>query len=195
MQVHYIMTEKQLFLGNIFSHVVERGVDPNVHKFWVDEIEGVATFPITNLSGQLVGYQQYRPSADKKRKNNPKEGRYYTYTLKDTRGVWGLESWTFSNTLFLTEGIFGSARLTRLGVSSVALLSNDPKHLSDFLFIIRQQRPLVAICDYGYGGSRLAKFGHKSLHMTEDFDIDEATDEYILMEVINKFNVYTNTKG
>lgn len=165
---------------SIRQHVIDRGVDPALHRFWADDQEGVATFPLTTQLGQMVGYQQYRPSAGKERKNHPRKGRYYTYTIKSVRGVWGIESWRQSNTLYITEGIFGAARLTGVGCAAVALLSNDPKHLSDWLLCVRQSRPVVAICDHGKAGGKLAKFGHAHHQMPDKFDMDDAPQDYVV---------------
>ena len=88
----------------VLQNLRSRYFDMNLHTVWVDEDEGVATFPLWNLSGQLVGYQQYRPSANKKKDNHPKMSRYFTYRKNRVVGVWGLESWNLSDTLFVTEG-------------------------------------------------------------------------------------------
>ncbi len=181
------MTTINSIEGSVHSHVLGRGVDPDIHVFWTDEDEGVATFPILTQIGQMVGYQQYRPSAGKERKNHPRQGRYYTYTSERARGVWGMESWRFSQTLFLTEGIFAAAQMTRQRVSAVALMSNDPKHLSNWLLCVRMTRPVVAICDHGEAGVRLAKFGHLSHQMPPSFDLDDASEEYV-SRLISKYD-------
>jgi hypothetical protein len=36
-----------------------------------------------------------------------------------------MESWRWTNTLFITEGIFDAARLTERGASAIAMASND----------------------------------------------------------------------
>ena len=99
------------------THIHNRHVDTDLHRVWVDDESRVAVFPLWNLSGEMTGYQAYRPDADKVKKND-KYGRYYTYRgLKLVRNhnktvaVWGLESWNLSNTLFVTEGIFDAAAL------------------------------------------------------------------------------------
>ena len=170
-----IMTQKV----SLYDHLVDRHIDFNTHKVWVDIKEDIATFPITNLTGQLLGYQQYRRSAGKEKSNSPKEGRYFTYTKKESRGVWGLESWDFSNTLFLTEGIFDAARLTELGYSAISVLSNDPKFLSSWLYIIKANRPIVSICDAGSAGRKLAKFGHTYHIMPDEYDLGDAPNDYV----------------
>jgi hypothetical protein len=73
----------------------------------------------------MTGFQQYRPAANKQKDNHPRDSRYFTYRKNRVVGVWGLESWSLSNTLFVTEGVFDAARLTARGYSAIATLSND----------------------------------------------------------------------
>jgi len=163
----------------VLQNLRSRYFDANLHKAWVDEDEGVATFPLWNLSGQLVGYQQYRPSANKKKDNHPKMSRYFTYRKNKVVGVWGLESWNLSNTLFVTEGIFDACRLTFLGYSAVATLSNDvDDSLKSWLWTVIKYRRVVCVCDNDAAGRRLAKYGHLS-HVVESGDLGDATDEYV----------------
>ena len=172
------------------DHVLGRHVDLELHTVWLDESDRVATFPLWNLSGQLTGYHSYRPEASKVQKNDTK-GKYYTYRGKKpypkhcrTVSVWGLESWFLSNTLFVFEGIFDAARVTELGYSAVAVISNDPnKDTRNWLFQVRQQRPVVAVCDPGKAGFKLASTGHTAHVMNvpgmPDADLSDAPDEYV----------------
>ena len=163
----------------VLQNLRSRYFDMNLHTAWVDENEGVATFPLWNLSGQLVGYQQYRPSATKKKDNHPKMSRYFTYRKNKVVGVWGLESWNLSNTLFVTEGTFDACRLTSSGFSAVALLSNDiDASTRKWIFAVKKHRPVVSICDNDAAGLRLAKHGHLS-HVVESGDLGDASDEYV----------------
>jgi hypothetical protein len=108
-------------------------------RAWIDEEEGVAIFPLFNLSGMLMGYQQYRPSADKRRKNNPRDSRYFTYISKGV-GVWGLESLsTKSRRLFVTEGIFDACRLQNEGEAAIAILANSLKPFYNWLYSLPQK--------------------------------------------------------
>lgn len=165
--------------GAVFRNLQERHFPFDVHKVWIDEVEGVAVFSIWNLSGQLVGYQNYRPSADKEKKNHPKEGRYFTFLKDGKLGVWGLESWSFSKTLFVTEGIFNAVRLTGRGYSAIATLSNDPVKLKEWLWIVRKMRPVIVICDPGSAGKKLSKYGHRSITTPDEFDLGDAPDNYV----------------
>lgn len=133
-----------------------------------------------NLSGQLVGYQQYRPHASKEMPNNPREGRYFT-RLKDNKvGVWGLESYNNSQVLFLTEGIFDAARLSFLGYAAVAVLSFAVNAATrQWLYAIRSSRPVVAVCDADASGRKLAKFGSAYHVVTGYKDLGDASDNYV----------------
>lgn len=163
----------------LLQHLHSRYFDTKLHTYWVDEEEGVATFPLWNLSGKMVGFQQYRPAADKQMDNHPRDSRYFTYRKDRVVGVWGLESWSLSNTLFVTEGIFDACRLTYLGYSAVATLSNDvDDSLKRWLWTVRKSRPVVAVCDNDAAGRRLAKYGHLS-HVVESGDLGDASDEYV----------------
>lgn len=163
----------------VLQNLRSRYFDMNLHTVWVDEDEGVATFPLWNLSGQLVGYQQYRPSATKKKDNHPKMSRYFTYRKNKVVGVWGLESWNLSNTLFVTEGTFDACRLTSLGYSAVASLSNDvAPNVAQWLWAVGKSRSVVAVCDNDVAGRRLAK--HASVfHVVDQGDLGDATEDYV----------------
>lgn len=177
-------------MTTMLQHIHDRHVDTDLHYVWMDEAERVAKFPLWNLSGQMVGYQAYRPDADKVQKNDLK-GRYYTYRgekliPKHSKSVtvWGLEAWYRSTTLFVTEGIFDAARLTELGASAIAVLSNDPStSTKNWLLCVRQMRPVVAICDPGRAGHKLAKVGHFAhtvqLPNDPDGDLGDADEQYV----------------
>ena len=180
------------------THLLSRHVDLELHRVWYNDTDRVAVFPLWSLADQLVGYQAYRPEASKVQKNDEK-GKYYTYRGEKlfpkhckTVAVWGLESWYLSTTLFVTEGVFDAARLTALGYSAVALLSNDPsKSTRNWLYIVRQSRPVVSVCDPGSAGVKLAKVGHTS-HVVNvpgqpDADLSDAPDSYVynLLQNVN----------
>ena len=175
---------------DMMTHIHNRHVDTDLHRVWVDDESHVAVFPLWNLSGEMAGYQSYRPDADKVKKND-EYGRYYTYRgLKLVRNhnktvaVWGLESWNLGNTLFVTEGIFDAARITKLGASAVAMLSNDPSPSArNWVECVRQNRPVVAVCDPGSAGRKLAKLGchvhTMSVPGLPDADLGDAPLDYV----------------
>jgi hypothetical protein len=187
-------------MTTMLQHMQDRHVDLDLHTVWLDEAERVATYPLWNLSGQLSGYQSYRPDADKVQKNN-ETGRYYTYRGKKVApdrlerpnknravSVACMESWYLTNTLFVTEGYFDAVRFTELGVSAVALLSNDPSvDLQNWLYFVRQERLVVSVCDPGKAGLKLAKVGHHAhvvnLPNDPDGDLGDASHEYVMQLV------------
>lgn len=137
---------------NLREHLLERHLDPSAYSVFLDDEGGMATFLLFDLSGRVVGYQQYRPNAPKMLKNDPREGRYYTYVTgkKEERQIalWGFESWDFSpGLLFLTEGIFKSSMFHAAGYSSLATLSNNPKFIKEWLSLISGQRKIVMVGD------------------------------------------------
>ena len=162
----------------LVDHLRARHLDLDLHQPVLDEVADVVTFFLWNLSGQLVGYQQYRPGASKEKKNNPKEGRYYTYKRKTDVAVWGVESLHLTpNVVFVTEGVFDACRLTELGVSAVAVLSNDPSFdVKNWLMLLG--RMVVIVADNDAAGKRLAKFGHYAV-FTEDKDLGDSSEDFV----------------
>jgi DNA primase len=169
------------------QHLQSRHLDLNLHRPVVDDVDRVATFFLYNLSGQVVGYQQYRPEGEKKPQNNPKEGKYFTYRRKDTFGVWGLESLSLnSKVVFLTEGVFDACRLTKLGATALAVLSNNPSSdLRNWLYMMN--RKVVAVCDNDEAGKKLAKFGDEAV-FTEGSDLGNASESYV-EQLLARYNL------
>lgn len=162
----------------MLDHLASRGInEPDRYHLYYDE--EVACFLLGNFSRQFVGYQQYRPSADKTRKNDPKLGRYYTF-CRDRVGVWGLETWTFNrHVLFITEGIFDSVKLHNQGLPAIAALANNPKHIRPWLNIIRQQRVLIGVCDNDEAGTKLSNSVDISLTLKGSKDLGDMTNDEV----------------
>jgi hypothetical protein len=160
----------------LVQHLKDRHVDLGLHRFLLDEENHVATALLYNLSGQLCGYQQYNFLADKTRRNDPKEGRYYTYKTEGTLVVFGVESLHLTpHLVFLVEGMFDAARLCSRGFSALAVLSNNPtQDLKDFLKCLN--RKVVALCDNDAPGLKLAEFGHEAVVLTSH-DVGDSTEE------------------
>jgi len=165
-------------MKTVTEHLKDRHLDVDLHRPMVDEVERVATFFLYNLTGQLVGFQQYRPEGDKKPGNNPLLGKYYTYRKQPTLAVWGVESLFLSpGVVFVCEGLFDAARLTERGFSALAVLSNNPSpDLRNWLTCLN--RKVVAVCDNDDAGRKLAKFGDVVL-FTEEKDLGDSSDEYV----------------
>lgn len=171
-------------METVLQHLKNRHLNVDLHRPVVDEANRVATFFLYNLSGQIVGYQQYRPEGEKKPQNNPKDGKYFTFKKQPTLSVWGVESLFLTpKVVFLTEGVFDAARLTERGFSALATLSNDPSQdLSNWLLCLN--RKVVAVCDNDKAGKKLAKFGDVAV-FTDEKDLGDSTDEFVTMLLKN----------
>lgn len=142
---------------DIPAHLKERRME--AWRYHYSHDDDTACFYLFNLSGQIVGYQQYRPHAPKICKNDPKNGRYYT-RAKNAIAVWGLESYKYRvDILCITEGIFDACQLHRFQIPAIAVLSNDPKQLKPWLSCIPRKKigfldgdsaglRLRSVCDY-----------------------------------------------
>lgn len=157
------------------QHLLGRFCRLDLHRPVLDEETKTATFFLWNLSGQLVGFQTYKPEKNKTRSNDPREGRYFTYRSQPTVAVFGMESFHLRrDVLFVTEGVFDACRLTWRGFPAVAVLSNNQKpELRDWLLSLN--RRVVAVCDNDEAGKKLAKFGTESVTMAEG-DLGDAGD-------------------
>jgi hypothetical protein len=172
--------------NRVVNHLASRLCPVDVCHVWLSE--DTATFPLWNLSRQLVGYQQYRPGVPKEAKNDPREGRYFTRLERDRVGVWGLESWKYSDTLFLCEGIFDACKITWLGYSAIAVFSTEVNPTTaNWLSVVRQHRRVVAMCDSDPVGLRLAKYAHEHVHVKPWHDVGEAPLE-LVDQLCQRFN-------
>jgi hypothetical protein len=141
------------------KHLEERYFDLNQHTCWFND--EVAVFPIYGINGKIVGYQNYRPDGTKERNNNPLIGKYFSRLQKDIVSVWGMESFYFSNELYVCEGIFDAARFTYNGKSAVAILSCDvPKYVKKWFAFIRKIRPVIVVCDNDKSSEKMIPLGH-----------------------------------
>jgi len=193
---------QQLFEENekesIELHLVKRGVDPNRIHLLVDKDSNTATFLIFNLSGKLIGYQQYNPSGQKSFRQTKNEkykdlAKYWTYVTKSgehntTRqiAVWGLDTYDWTNELFLTEGIFDCSKIHNAGYAAIATLSNDPAPIREWLNVIKQQKRVIAILDNdksNNAGNALKKFAKESYTTPDPYkDLGEMPQDEV-----NKF--------
>lgn len=172
-------------MKTVHEHVTkDRHLNPSLYTCNVDEEDQVAVFLLFNLAGQIVGYQQYRPWSVKVKRNNPKDSRYYTYVSGDKHSkavtAFGLETIKpSSKVVFVTEGVFDACRFHNEGQSAIAVLSNDPKHLKNLLFLLKAQYTLVAVCDNDAAGKKLARFCDKSWMCPDGKDPGEMTNDEI----------------
>lgn len=174
------------------QHLIERGMDPELYVVAYDYEEQSISFLLYNLSGQIVGYQKYRPGSEQKKKRNDEDlGRYYTFTSKHKSddgtsfkdGVFGLEAILppvrfTDRPLYIVEGVFKAAVLHRLGFDAIAVLTSHPKRLKSFLRIVKTVRPVVGIGDPDPAGEKLVRF--VGAGFTSPKDLDEMSDLSII---------------
>ena len=151
----------------MLEHLRDRQCDVSLHQPLLDMREEVATFLLWNLSGQLVGYQQYRPCAPKG-SNDPRQGRYFTYRGNHL-AVFGVESLVYPGPVFVVEGMFDACRFTNTQRPALAVLSNNPTpQVKEWLNSLG--RLTVAVTDGDSAGSLLARVGHRSVSCPPGFD-------------------------
>jgi len=144
---------------NIKKHLKTRGINLDSVKVYIDNYLNIATFPLFNLSGQMIGYQQYNPLGSKSQ-HNSKYGKYYTYisSFHRTMAVWGTETlqWNYKM-LFITEGIFDAVKIHNAGYAAIAVMTNNPnKGLKNWLWCLNKN--IIAILDNDKAGSKLKNF-------------------------------------
>lgn len=143
---------------NMKNHLDSRFLDLSKHRCWYNN--EVAVFPIYSGHGNIIGYQNYRPFGTKERNNDPL-GKYFRVTKKDVVSVWGMESWDYSNELYVCEGIFDAARFTFNKKSAIAILSCDiPEYVRKWFMFIRSIRPVIVVCDSDKSSRKMIKLGH-----------------------------------
>lgn len=146
----------------------ERHMDTSLIPVHIDErsFARSATWFIFNLTGQIVGVHQFRPDADKVVRNDPRDSRFFTFFTapdgKETRmrGVWGAESlgWRADGPVVIAEGVFDACRFHNVGIPAIAVLSNDPRHLTQTIDFLRKTRTVIGALDNDPAGQKLAKF-------------------------------------
>jgi len=159
---------------SVSDNLKERGVDTSKTRVIVSEEENTAAFLLYNSSGQLVGYQQYRPGASKSQNNDPKAGRYFTFLGDEGKGkkigVWGLETITPSTqTVYIVEGIFDAIKIANLGKAVLAVFTNNPKHLTNWLYSLSMKIIAILDNDESEVGKKLGRFASESYITPEPY--------------------------
>ena len=163
----------------MYEHLKKRWCDVSKYPNIVVTEQDV-TFPLFNLSGKMVGYQKYNPSAQRLPGNDPKLGRYFTYATRTGIGrmtesaVWGLETVSWNDSvLFVAEGIFDACRLHWYGLPAIAVLSNNPANLKSWLRTLPCTK--IACVQGDAAGKLLAKYGDRQVWLPQGSDVGDVT--------------------
>lgn len=162
----------------VLEHLRSRNLVPELYSgVWINEKENTATFGLWNLSGQLVGFQQYKHLASKGRCKNPSDMRYFNIAGKVGNHskllVFGTELLNRNQkVLFLAEGIFDVAPLHNRNINALATMTNNPVHLKSLGYYI------VALCEGDNAGKKLANIADKAVYLPEGKDPADMTTEW-----------------
>lgn len=167
---------------NLHKHLLSRNYDPTRYVNQVLDIESnVLTVYLNNLSGQFVGFQQYRPEVKDKRVNNATMGRYFTYSQRGVNACWGLETINpEKKDLYLVEGNFKASALHMLGLNALALLTSHPKPMKSWLHTLPFN--LIGIGDNDKAGDGILKIAGKGFKLEKDVDEYQLEELYALLE-------------
>lgn len=171
-------------MGNrcLIHHLLTRHYDPSKYVNQHLDLENrILTVMLSNLSGKFVGFQQYRPDVQAKRHNHPTEARYFTYSLKETTAVWGLETLDRAKKeLYVVEGIFKASSLHMLGRNAIAVLTSNPKPMKEWLHLLPYR--LIGIGDNDKAGKSIVNICKNGYCLEKDID------EYSLEELEEVLN-------
>lgn len=172
----------------LHTHLKERHLNVDLYpSLTVSEEENSVTFMLWNLSGELVGYQQYKPERPKVDSSlNPRELRYFTY-LKQEEHLKALTGFGVElldpnkKHLFVLEGVFDSCRLHNLGLNALAMFACDPKHTKSWLSSLGYT--VVPVCEGDEAGQKLEslKNSEEVVFLPEGKDLGDLTDAEVLM--------------
>jgi DNA primase len=162
-------------MTTLTQHLADRHLLVDNYSAWLSDEEDVVVFPLYNLAGQMFGYHHYRRGEEKALNNDPYESRYFTRVREGYVAYWGVESWTYSNTLYVVEGLFDAARLHSVGLSALAVFCNNPVRLHKWLDNLA--RPVVAVCDGDKAGIKMASNFNRYVLLPEGEDVSSLSDE------------------
>lgn len=155
----------------MLEHLESRRCDTSLYS-GLAVTEDTATFPLWNLTGQLVGFQQYRPNAPKQTKK-PSDARYWTiFNQKNCQTAFGLDLLHSKHQpLYLVEGIFDACPLHSLGENCLATLSNNPKHLKNWINSLGYYT--IALCEGDKAGRMLANIADEAIYLPDGKDVGD----------------------
>jgi hypothetical protein len=135
----------QFLQESVRQELLNRGLSPDKINVIIAEDSQVATFLLYNMSGQIVGYQTYRPGRPKVGQGlSPEMAKYFTHVASNGRdkmiAVWGVENIRPDDTrLYVAEGIFDAIKVVNAGRSAIAILTRNPKFVRDWFKILNMK--------------------------------------------------------
>ena len=165
------------------EHLAQRRLLPELYSnASVDEESGVATFALWSMTGQMVGFQQYRPGAPKSGLEKARDQRYFTFLRKEGEKHTALSAFGVElldrkqRVLFMAEGVFDVSPLHQRGVNALDVLTINPKPLKGWLRSMGYY--LVSLCEGDKAGRKLAGLADESVFLPEETDPAEQSDEW-----------------
>lgn len=158
-------------MSDLVKHLLERNYDPSRYKNQVLDCRNmILSVYLTNLSGQFVGFQQYRPLVTEKRTNNASEGRYFTHSKRGINACWGIETLDPSKKdLYIVEGIFKASALHMLGENALAVLTARPLPMQSWLHTMPYN--LIGVGDNDKAGKGVIEIAGQGFQ--SELDLDE----------------------
>ena len=167
-------------MKDLLEHLKSRHLNLDLYSHFLSD--DCVTFPLWNLSGQMLGYQQYNPNSPKNDDSlEPNEKKYFTYLKKNFKvtenSAFGLDLLdTNKKELFVCEGVFDACRLHNLGLNAVALLSCLPKYLKSWLWSLGYT--VIPVCEGDDAGRKMTYFAtsNKVVYLEKGKDLGDLTD-------------------
>lgn len=157
---------------SVLEHLKQRGLNPNLYAtLWTTD--EVAVFWLTDFSGKITGFHQYRPAGNKKVPNCLIKSKYANYIPKGETALLGVESLVNPGPVILVSGLFKAATLHRLGYAALHVSGTSYKVLKPQLYALA--RPFFAVGDLDDEGAQFVRrYGG---FQSQDFD--ELPDEEV----------------
>ena len=165
------------------KHLKERFFAPHLYD-GVTLTDESMTVMLWNLSGQAVGYQVYSPLKPKKT-SVPQDAKYFTHVTKGQNAIFGIETLDWDGGfIFVTEGIFDAARLNSNGLPAVAVLGNNPQHLSGWFKTLPHKT--IAAVQGDKAGLMLALTTDSAVFLPEGHDVN-SLDEPTFLKLFSPY--------
>jgi hypothetical protein len=167
-------------VSKFLNHLQERVLyDPSELErdgsAWIDKENEVVTFPLWNLSGQLVGYQKYRWDKPKANSNNPLEQRYFTRLARGVIGIYGLQNLPvgYLGPIYIVEGVWEAIVGDSYGITCVAILGVNKAGVSKSVlgWINSLPNDIIPLCQADKAGQCLSKINpNRAIYLQKDLD-------------------------